>query len=374
MKIGISCYPTYGGSGVVATELGLKLAERGHEVHFISYAQPMRLDFRPNVYFHEVEVPSYPLMEYPPYSLALASRMADTATSEGLELIHCHYALPHAASAYLAKQMVAPRPLGVVTTLHGTDITLVGNEPSFLPITRFSIERSDAVTAVSDSLRQRTLDEFAIATPIHVVHNFVDAQEFRRTCEPDCSRMVSPHDEKILVHVSNFRPVKRIQDVVAVFARVRPEVPSRLLLVGDGPERKPTENLVRELGLAPHVVFLGKQSQLPPILSCADLFLLTSDSESFGLAALEAMACEVPVVGARAGGLPEVVEHGVTGYLEPVGDVDAMARDAIALLRDDAARESMAKAARARAVQLFDPDAIVGQYEAIYRDVVAKIG
>jgi N-acetyl-alpha-D-glucosaminyl L-malate synthase BshA len=372
MKIGISCYPTYGGSGVVATELGLKLAGRGHEVHFLSYAQPFRLDvFRPNVYFHEVEVPTYPLFEYAPYSLALASKMADVAKSRGLELLHCHYALPHATSAYLAKQM-SEAPLAVVTTLHGTDITLVGNEPSFLSITRFSIEHSDAVTAVSQYLARRTVEEFAVKMPIHVVPNFIDPEEFQRTSDPECDKALRPKNEKVLVHVSNFRPVKRLRDVVAVFARVRERVPARLLLVGDGPERHATEAACRELKVDDSVLFLGKQQALAPLLSCSDLFLLPSDSESFGLAALEAMACEVPVVGTRAGGLPEVVEHGVTGFLEPVGDVEAMAADALLALTEPGRRDEMGKAARERAIRLFHPEQVVDQYEAVYRQALGR--
>jgi N-acetyl-alpha-D-glucosaminyl L-malate synthase BshA len=374
MRIGISCYPTYGGSGVVATELGLKLAARGHDVHFISYAQPMRLEtFRARVYFHEVEVPSYPLFEYPPYSLALASKMAETAQRQRLDLLHCHYALPHATSAFLAKQMV-DRPLAVVTTLHGTDITLVGNDRSFLPITKLSIERSDALTAVSEYLRRRTVEEFGVEKPIHVVPNFIDGEEFARRPDPGCAQALKPRGERVLIHVSNFRPVKRILDVVAVFARVRAELPARLVLVGDGPDRAAAEGYARELKVADDVLFLGKQASLPPLLGCADLFLLPSDSESFGLAALEAMACEVPVVASRAGGLPEVVEHGVTGFLERVGDVEAMARDALRVLADPALRERMGRAARERALRLFEPEAVVDRYEAVYREALQAVG
>ena len=280
MNIGISCYPTYGGSGVVATELGVRFADRGHAVHFISYAMPFRLDaFRANVFFHEVEVPSYPLFEYPPYSLALASVMADVARRQKLDLIHCHYALPHAASAYLAKQMLGG-DLKVVTTLHGTDITLVGNDPSFLPITRFSIEQSDAVVAVSEYLKQRTLRDFDVSRPISVIPNFIDTAEFVRKPRSDCQNAMRRRDEAVLMHISNFRPVKRLRDVVEVFARVRAKLPARLVLIGDGPERTATEVACRELGVDADVVFLGKQLHLPPLLSCGDLFLLPSDSES----------------------------------------------------------------------------------------------
>jgi N-acetyl-alpha-D-glucosaminyl L-malate synthase BshA len=373
MKIGISCYPTYGGSGVVATELGLKLAARGHEVHFISYAQPFRLDaFRPNVYFHEVVVPAYPLFEYPPYSLALASMMANIGRQKGLEVLHCHYALPHAASAFLAKQMLK-EPLQVVTTLHGTDITLVGNDPSFLPITRFSIERSDAVTAVSEHLRQRTIAEFGVGDRIQVVPNFVDPEEFAPgRADGTCDRSLKPCGEALLAHVSNFRPVKRIGDVIRVFARVREHLPARLLLIGDGPERPAAEAMARELKVAAEVLFLGKQTAIAPLLAAADLFLLPSDSESFGLAALEAMASGVPVVGSRAGGLPEVVVEGETGFLRPVGDVEGMAEAALLVLRDRARREAMGKAGRERAIALFHPDRVVDQYEAIYRALVPR--
>lgn len=371
MKIGISCYPTYGGSGVIATELGRALAERDHQVHFVSYAMPFRFDrFHPNLFFHEVEVPSYPLFEYPPYSLALATVMAETALHQGLDVLHCHYALPHATSAYLAKQMLDGK-LQVVTTLHGTDITLVGNDPSFLPITKFSIEKSDAVTAVSDYLREQTVKTFGVTNPIDVVPNFVDLTEFTRQ-RPDkaCAKAMKPHDEKLLMHVSNFRPVKRLGDVIEVFARVRAKMPARLILVGDGPDRPATEAKCRELGVAEDVCFLGKQMQLPALLSCADLFLLPSDSESFGLAALEAMACEVPVVGSRAGGMPEVVEHEVSGLLAPVGDVETMAAGALRILNDANLHDSMARAARKRAETLYEPNAVVDQYEAIYRRVM----
>jgi len=373
VNIGIACYPTYGGSGVVATELGLKMAARGHQVHFITYAMPFRFDgYQPNVFFHEVEVPRYPLFEYPPYSLALASTLADTATRQELDILHCHYALPHAASAYLARQMIE-RALPIVTTLHGTDITIVGNDPSFLPITRFSIERSDAVTAVSSWLRDRTRIELGVEADIDVVPNFIDGAEFARVTRPDCSDAMAPGGEHVLVHVSNFRPVKRVHDVIEVFARVRAKVTARLLLIGDGPERPAAEQLCRELGVDDDVVFLGKQAVLPPLLSCACLFLLTSDAESFGLAALEAMACEVPVIGTDAGGLPEVVEQGVTGMLRPVGDVEGMAVDALHILGDRELHKKMALAARARALREFDPDRVVAQYEAIYRRVIERV-
>ena len=371
MKIGISCYPTYGGSGVVATELGIQLAMRGHEVHFLSYRVPMRLDiFQANVYFHAVEVPTYPLFEYPPYSLALAAKMADVAVHRGLDLIHVHYAVPHAASAYLAKQMLEDRPLKVVTTLHGTDITLVGNDRSFLPITRFSIEKSDAVTAVSTYLAKRTYKELGVTKPIEVIPNFIDLERFRRQ-PSDIRKCLAKADEKVLMHVSNFRPVKRVGDVVAVFARVAREIKSRLVFVGDGPECAKAEEKCRELGIEDRVLFLGEQADLPHLLSAADLFLLTSESESFGLAALEAMACGVPVVGTLSGGLPEVVEEGVSGFLAPIGDIEGMSRGALRILGDPATAERMAAGARDAAEKRFAAAAVIDRYEALYRRVLS---
>src|SRR5580700_7501296 len=316
MKIGITCYPTYGGSGVVATELGMELAARGHEVHFISYALPVRLDAaKENIVFHEVEVTNYPLFEHAPYTLTLAVKLLEVANSAGLDLLHVHYAIPHSISALLARMMAAPKRLPFITTLHGTDITLVGNDRSFLPITKFSIEQSDGVTAISHYLKQRTLEEFDIKHPIEVIPNFVNCDLYCRKDDPALRAEWAPEGEPILMHLSNFRPVKRLTDVVEMFAKVREKMRAKLVLIGDGPDRGAAEYLVRKKKLARDVHFLGKQDRVYQFLSEADLFLLPSDMESFGLAALEAMACEVPVVATNVGGLPEVVEHGVDGYL-----------------------------------------------------------
>jgi len=371
MKIGIACYPTFGGSGVVATELGHELALRGHDVHFISYALPSRLNlFAERVSYHEVAVPTYPLFNYPPYDLALATRIVDVALHEGLDVLHAHYALPHAISAHLAREMLLPRRLAVVTTLHGTDVTIVGQDRSYLPITRFGIERSDAVTAVSDYLARVTREVFSPAKEIHVVPNFVDPDRWK----PDDQRgttCFARGGERLLLHVSNFRPVKRVLDVVEVFDRVRREVPSRLLMIGDGPDRPAAEALCREKGIAGLVHFLGNTPAVQEVMPAADLYVLTTDMESFGLSALEAQACGVPVLGYRAGGLPEVIESGKTGFLREVGDVDGLAADGIGLLRDDGAWGGMSRAARSRAVEHFDADAIVGRYLAIYEGVLA---
>ncbi len=371
MKIGIVCYPTYGGSGVIATELGKALAERGHQIHFISYAMPMRLEaYLGNIFYHEVEMASYPLFEFPLYTPALASKLVEVARFEKLDLIHAHYAIPHAISAFLAREIVN-NGLKIITTLHGTDITLVGLEPSFLPVVKFSIERSDGVTAVSRFLREKTLTNFGINKDIAVIPNFVDTAKYRRIpCEEICERF-APHGEKILVHVSNFRVVKRVPDVIKIFHEVRKKIPATLILVGDGPDRSACELLVRELGLQQHVRFLGKQQELVPILSAADLFLMPSQSESFGLSALEAMACEVPVVSSSVGGLPELQVHGETGYIAEIGDIDRMARYAIELLTNEPKHRMFAEAARRRAVEQFDVHKIVGQYEAYYEQSLA---
>src|SRR2546422_1198998 len=352
MKIGITCYPTYGGSGVVATELGLELAQRGHQIHFISYSQPIRLTGpQPNIHYHEVEVSRYPLFDYPPYDLALATRMAEVAELYDLDLLHVHYAIPHSVSAMLARQMLAVsgshRKLPFVTTLHGTDITLVGLDRSYLPITRFSIQQSDGVTAISQYLRERTLREFDIHNNIQVIYNFVNCDVYQR--DPDRAQHrseLASNDEKILVHLSNFRPVKRLLDVIEIFDRVRKEVPSRLLLIGDGPDRSQAEWLAVQKGIHDHVLFLGKQDRVQEKLAISDVMLLPSELESFGLAALEAMACEVVPIATRAGGVPEVVEHGVTGFLADVGDVETMARYAIDLLGDEPALRAMGKRSR----------------------------
>ncbi len=369
MKIGITCYPTIGGSGVVATELGIALAGGGDEVHFISYALPSRLALpRPRVYFHEVVAPTYPLFVSPPYTLALATKMAEVAAQVRLDLLHVHYALPHAISAILARDMSRNGgvPLKVVTTLHGTDITIVGQDRSYLPITRYGIEQSDAVTAVSRYLRDVTIKEFSVRRPVEVLPNFVDANLYRPDGVSSFARSLCPASEAVLVHVSNFRPVKRIADVLAVFDRIRREVPARLLLIGDGPERSLAERLARHGGFADRTVFLGNVASIETIVPVGKLFLLPSDSESFGLAALEAMACGVPVIGTDAGGLPEVVRNGSDGYLRPVGDVDGMAESALTLLRDPEKWEHFSRNARRRAVEDFPASAIVPRYRELY--------
>lgn len=373
MKIGITCYPTYGGSGAVATELGLALAERGHEAHFVTYAQPFRLTgLHERVFYHEVEMEDYPLFEHPPYSLALAVALHDVVRTEGLDLVHMHYAIPHAASAFLAKQMLAKeRPLKIVTTLHGTDITLVGLHPSFHEITRFSILESDGLSAVSAFLKEETVRDFEVpAERIDVIPNFVDTRFWRPGREPCHRSKLAPDGEKIIMHVSNYRPVKRAQDIVQIFAKIRDAVPARLVLVGDGPDRPRALALAAEMGLRDHVLFLGRHAAVEELLSCADLFLLPSESESFGLAALEAMACGAPVVASHAGGLPEVVEDGVTGYLLPVGDVDAMAAAGARILCDDTRRKEMSIAGRALAEERFSIDSVVPAYEALYERVL----
>ncbi len=374
MKIGIACYPTYGGSGAVATELGLQLAQRGHEVHFISYAQPFRLTtFRDRVYFHEVEVPHYPLFEYPPYSLALAVQVGEVTRQHGLDILHAHYAIPHAAAAWMAEQMLLDEgiELKVVTTLHGTDITLVGQDPSFWAITRFSVERSDGVTTVSEYLREETYRAFRCRrTDIRVIPNFIDPEVFDRT-KYDChTSALAPGGEKIVMHISNFRKVKRVGDVVAAFAGMRKTVSARLVMVGDGPERAHAYEEVERHGLTEDVVFLGKLESVAELLSCADLFLLPSEQESFGLVALEALASGVPVVGTSGSGLAEVVEDGVDGFLHPVGDVEAMAESGTRLLTDPELWARMSAAGRERAVELFRADRVVPQYEEFYAEVL----
>lgn len=375
MKIGIACYPTFGGSGVVATELGHELALRGHDVHFISYALPSRLNlFAERVSYHEVSVPTYPLFNYPPYDLALATRIVDVALHEGLDVLHAHYALPHAISAHLAREMLLPRRLAVVTTLHGTDVTIVGQDRSYLPITRFGIERSDAVTAVSDYLARVTREVFSPAKEIHVVPNFVDSDRWRPDDGRKGATCFAKGGERLVLHVSNFRPVKRVLDVVEVFDRLRRKVPARLLMIGDGPDRPAAEALCREKGIAGLVHFLGNTPAVEEVMPAADLYVLTTDMESFGLSALEAQACGVPVLGYRAGGLPEVVESGRTGFLREVGDVEGLSEDGVRLLEDDAAFEETSRAARSRAVSLFDADAIVALYLALYERVVSDTG
>jgi N-acetyl-alpha-D-glucosaminyl L-malate synthase BshA len=378
MKIGITCYPTYGGSGVVATELGLELALRGHEIHFISYAPPIRLTgTNANIHYHEVEVSRYPLFDYPPYDLALATRMAEVAEFQELDLLHVHYAIPHSVSAMLAKQMLAaaakPRKLPFVTTLHGTDITLVGQDPSYLPITRFSIEQSDGVTAISEYLRERTLREFEIKNHIQVIYNFVNCDVYVRDAEAAQRKLeFAPKGERILVHLSNFRPVKRLTDVIEIFDRVRKKIPSKLMLMGDGPDRPAAERLANKKGIQHDVFFLGKQDNVHTKLALADVMLLPSELESFGLAALEGMACKVVPIATNVGGVPEVIEHGRSGYLAKVGDVESMAGYAIDLLGDDAALTLMAQACRDVASARFCTTKIIPQYEEFYRRVLAR--
>jgi L-malate glycosyltransferase len=378
MRIGITCYPTYGGSGVVATELGLELAEREHEVHFISYAQPIRLTGpHPNIHYHEVEVSRYPLFDYPPYDLALASRMAEVAELYDLDLLHVHYAIPHSVSALLARQMMAAKPRGrklpFVTTLHGTDITLVGLDRSYLPITRFSIEQSDGVTAISQYLRERTMREFDIRNNIQVIYNFVNCDVYCRGEKvSELKQEYASKGERVLVHLSNFRPVKRVTDVIEIFDRVRKQLPAKLLMIGDGPDRSRAEWLAVQKGIHNDVIFLGKQEQVQEKLAIADIMLLPSELESFGLAALEAMACEVVPIATRVGGIPEVIEHGKSGFLAEVGDVEKMARYAIELLNDENALGAMAKASRTVAQSRFCSSRIIPQYEAFYRRVLER--
>jgi N-acetyl-alpha-D-glucosaminyl L-malate synthase BshA len=379
MKIGITCYPTYGGSGVVATELGIELAQRDHQVHFISYQQPIRLNVEhANIHFHEVDVSNYPLFEYPPYDLALATRMAEVAEIYDLDLLHVHYAIPHSVSALLARQMLASlsggkRRLPFVTTLHGTDITLVGADRSYLPITRFSIEESDGVTAISNYLQQRTVQEFEIARPIKVIHNFVNCDLYRRDPEIARHRLdYADPGERLLVHLSNFRPVKRVPDVVEIFDRVQKEIPARLMLIGDGPDRPSAEWLVRRKAIQDRVHFLGKQDRIYEKLAIADLMLLPSQLESFGLAALEAMACEVPAVATRVGGIPEVIDDGKTGLLSEVGDIEGMARQATSVLSDEKRLREMGKRARLAAQSRFCSTSIIPQYENYYREVLER--
>lgn len=380
MKIGITCYPTYGGSGVVATELGIELAAIGHQVHFITYSQPFRLTGREQgIFYHEVPVSNYPLFEYPPYDLALASRTAEVAEYYNLDLLHVHYAIPHSVSALLARQMLAARGrhLPFVTTLHGTDITLVGLDRSYLPITRFAIEQSDGVTSISHYLRERTIKEFKIKREIEVISNFVNC-DFYLPLSPEIraekrKRYAAP-DEKILIHLSNFRPVKRVTDAVKVFARVVEKVPAHLLLVGDGPDRSAAEYLAHKKGIQDRVHFLGKQESVNELLPLADLMLMPSELESFGLAALEAMACRVPTIATKVGGVPELIEDGVDGRLFPVGDVEAMAEAAAELLLDPAKLEAMATTARQKAQKHFCASKIIPVYEKYYERVLERAG
>lgn len=374
MKIGITCYPTYGGSGVVATELGKALALKGHEVHFISYAMPFRLNqYVENIFFHEVEMSSYPLFEFPLYSLSLTSKMVEVASYENLDLLHVHYAIPHATSAYLAREILkGKKDLKIITTLHGTDITLVGLEPSFLHLVKFSIEQSDGVTAVSRHLKEKTLTNYDINKEIEVIPNFVDTNHYKPDESCTLRKRFAPNGEKIMVHTSNFRVVKRVSDTIRVLELVRKEVNAKLVLVGDGPDRSDCERLSRELGLENSVIFLGKQEGLVDILNASDLFIIPSQSESFGLSALEAMACGLPVISSSVGGLPELVKHNETGFIAEIGDVERMAKYSIDLLSNDKKYQLFSKAARDRAVNSFDIEKILPQYEDYYKKVLAQ--
>ncbi|MBZ5577317.1 MAG: N-acetyl-alpha-D-glucosaminyl L-malate synthase BshA [Acidobacteriia bacterium] len=374
MNIGITCYPTYGGSGIVATELGLELAIRGHEIHFISYANPIRLDPGiPRIHYHEVEVSTYPLFQYPPYCLALASRMAEVAEAYDLDLLHVHYAIPHSIAAMLAQQMLAPkRRLPFITTLHGTDITLVGVDQSYFPITKFSMEKSDGVTTVSDYLRSRTVEVFDVRNEIRVIKNFVNCDVYHPDNEKTGAAQFAPAGEKLLIHLSNFRPVKRVLDCVRILAEVRKSVPAHLLMAGDGPDRSPAEHLARDLKVDRHISFLGKQDHVERLIPLAHVLLMPSELESFGLAALEAMACGVVPVATRVGGVPELITDGEDGYLEAVGDVAAQAARVVALLTDDQLHYKMAKTGRWNAAERFCHEKIIPQYEQYYRDVVAR--
>ncbi|MCS6927907.1 MAG: N-acetyl-alpha-D-glucosaminyl L-malate synthase BshA [Saprospiraceae bacterium] len=368
MKIGIICYPTYGGSGVVATELGLGLARRGHEVHFITYRPPVRLaHFHQNVFYHEVDYEDYPLFEYPPYETALASTIVDVVQYQNLDLLHVHYAIPHAAVAYMAQKILLAqgRYVPIITTLHGTDITLVGTHRTFAPVVEFSINQSDGVTAVSQSLKNDTLRLFSIHRDIRVIYNFIDFERFRKVNKEHFKKIIAPEGERILAHTSNFRKVKRVEDVVRIFRRVREHVPSKLLMIGDGPERPNAERLCRQMNLCADVRFLGKQDAIEELLAICDLFLIPSENESFGLAALEAMACEVPVISSNVGGLPEVNIHGVTGFLADPGDIEAMASYAILLLSNEAMHKQFREQALQQA-RRFDLNHILPEYEAYY--------
>jgi N-acetyl-alpha-D-glucosaminyl L-malate synthase BshA len=372
MKIGIVCYPTFGGSGVLATELGKALADKGYIIHFISYKQPVRLDsFHPNIFYHEVSVPTYPLFDFPPYESALSSVLVDVISNEKLDLLHVHYAIPHASSAYMANQILRKQGKNIpfITTLHGTDITLVGKDKMYESVVTFSINESDAITAVSENLKDETNRSFIIEKEIHVIPNFVDIKRFSHSNKDHFKKMLAPNNEKILAHVSNFRKVKRVEDVVYAFEKIRQEIPCKLLMIGDGPERQHMEQLCRELGTCDDIRFLGKQEQVEEILSISDLFLLPSAYESFGLAALEAMGCEVPVISSNAGGIPEINIHVVTGFLTEVGDIDAIAKYSLELLKDEDKLKLFKKNALAQA-QKFNINNIIPLYENLYASLV----
>ena len=374
MNIGIVCYPTFGGSGVVATELGKALAAKNYNVHFISYSQPARLDFfNPNVFFHEVSIYKYPLFEYVPYETILASKIVDIVKQNKIDILHVHYAIPHASAALMAKNILEEQGIHVpiVTTLHGTDITLVGKDPTFEPVVSYSINHSDAVTAVSESLKLDTLNNFHIQKDIHVIPNFIDFSRFTKQKKEHFKKAIAPLNEKILVHTSNFRKVKRVEDVVKVFALIADKIPSKLLLIGDGPERTNIELLCRETGVCDRITFLGKQEQIEEILSVCDLFLLTSETESFGLAALEAMACEVPVISTNTGGIPEVNVEGITGFLSDVGDIESMAKNALYILSDDSILKTF-KSNALKQAQSFHIDKILPMYEEVYKNLMKQ--
>jgi N-acetyl-alpha-D-glucosaminyl L-malate synthase BshA len=374
MKIGIVCYPTYGGSGVIATELGKGLAMRGHKVHFITYAQPARLEhFHENIFYNEVRFADYPLFDYPPYETALASKLVDVVKYDKLDILHVHYAIPHASVAYMAKKILLAEGIYIptVTTLHGTDITLVGKNPVYAPVVTFAMNKSDGLTAVSESLKQDTYDNFNIKKDIKVIYNFIDFARFKKTNKEHFKKAIAPNGEKILIHVSNFRKVKRVEDTVRIFAKVREKINAKLILVGDGPERQNVEQLCRQMGLCDDIRFLGKQDAVEELLAVADLFLMPSASESFGLSALEAMACEVPVISSNAGGLPEVNIHGKTGFLSEVGDVDDMAKNAITILENDELHQQFRANALVNA-ELYSIDNIVPLYEDYYKEVIAN--
>jgi N-acetyl-alpha-D-glucosaminyl L-malate synthase BshA len=375
MKIGIVCYPTYGGSGVVATEIGLGLAKKGHEVHFITYKRPARLNhFNTNVYLHEVSSFDYPLFEYTPYETALASKMVDVVRYENLDILHVHYAIPHAAVAYMAKQILLTHGINIpiVTTLHGTDITLVGSNKSFFPVAEFSINSSDGVTTVSKQLKAKTESTFDVKKDIRVIYNFIDFDRFRKTNKDHFKKAIAPDGEKIMVHVSNFRKVKRVEDVIRVYEKVQAKMPCKLMLIGDGPEREKMEELCRKIGLCSEIRFLGKQDAVEELLAVADVFVLPSQNESFGLAALEAMACEVPVVSTNIGGLPEVNIEGKTGFLCDVGDIDAMADRVLTILEDPETHQKFRKAAFEHA-KTFDIENILPVYEDYYKEIIQEV-
>lgn len=373
MKIGIVCYPTFGGSGVLATELGMALSEKGHEVHFITYQQPVRLHFHPNVYYHEVSVPAYPLFDFAPYETVLTGTMVDVISNNNLDILHVHYAIPHASAAYFAMQILKKtgRDIPFITTLHGTDITLVGRDPKYMPVVTFSMNESSAITAVSENLRQETFKFFEVEKKIHVITNFVDTHRFQHSDKEHFKKMLAPNGERILAHVSNFRKVKRVEDVIRVFEKVRKVIPSKLLMIGDGPERPNAEELCRNIDLCDDIRFLGKQEQVDEILSITDLFILPSEYESFGLAALEAMACGVPVISTNTGGLPEINVPDVTGYLSDVGDIDSMAEGALKILENDKILHQFKERAL-KHTKNFERAKIVPLYENLYIKVIAE--